>query len=61
MEKFMYILYLRFENEWKERLHGREQKFPINTNKDGTTSTLSKPSRTVSSFPRAFSMDNTVT
>jgi len=52
------IPYLRLEYEPKDKLHGREQKFPIKTNKEGTVSTLSKPSRTVSSFLITFSTDN---
>lgn len=40
MEKFIQSPHLRLEKEWKARLQGREQKLPIKTNKEGTTSTL---------------------
>lgn len=33
----------------------------MKTNKEGTTSTLSKPSRTVCSFPKAFSTEKNIT
>lgn len=49
------MTHLRVEKEGKERLHGWEQKFPMNTNSEGTTSSFSKTSRTVVSFPIAFS------
>lgn len=50
-------IHLRLELEWNERLHGLEEKFPMKTNNEGTTSTLSKSSRTVSSFLKAFSTE----
>lgn len=46
---------LRSEYELKARLHGWEQKFPMKTNREGTTSTFSKPLKTVSKFPIVFS------
>lgn len=53
-ENFLHVTNLRFEKEGNERLQGWDEKFPINTNKEGTTSSFSKTSRTVVSFPIAF-------